>query len=653
MNVSANGSGGAPEAPRLISRPGPPANLIVRGVRLLDPRAGLDASRDLVVREGQIAELAEPGKAAEIEGAETVDGDGLLALPAFVDPHVHLRVPGQEHKEDLETGTRSAAAGGYCAVIAMANTSPPIDSAAVLGSVRERAEREASIPVGFMANVTREMAGMELTEMAELRDAGAIGFSDDGVPIANARVLRRALQYQRLADGLIALHEEDPDLSAGGVMHEGEVSAALGMAGVPSVSESTMIARDCSLALYEDTPIHVQHLSARVSVEEVARAKAAGVRITCEATPHHLTLTEEAVRSLDARFKMNPPLRSEDDRQALVEGLRDGTIDCIATDHAPHAAEEKEVPFEEAAWGVTGLETAFAALYTDLVLPGVLPLEVLVERMTCGGEPFGIEAPAPRGRRRGEHRPDRSRGHLDRRGGGLREPLLQQLLRRPPADGPRPDDGRRRPGRLPAALVRPGGRILSGRLEADRTTLIVVDVQEAFRKAIPDFERIAKATATLIEGAEAIGIPVVITEQYPKGLGETVPEVAEHLPEGVEPLEKVVFAASEAEGFDLEGRDQALVCGIETHVCVNQTALDLLASGVDVQVAVDAVGSRTEENKGVGLQKMERAGATLTSVETALFELLGRAGTDEFKQVQRLILDYAPNPGSEAKERVA
>jgi nicotinamidase-related amidase len=185
---------------------------------------------------------------------------------------------------------------------------------------------------------------------------------------------------------------------------------------------------------------------------------------------------------------------------------------------------------------------------------------------------------------------------------------------------------------------------LSGRLEADRTTLIVVDVQEAFRKAIPDFERIAKATATLIEGAEAIGIPVVITEQYPKGLGETVPEVAEHLPDGVQPLEKVVFAASEAEGFDLEGRDQALVCGIETHVCVNQTALDLLASSVDVQVAEDAVGSRTEENKRVGLHKMERAGATLTSVETALFELLGRAGTDEFKQVQRLILDYAPNP---------
>ncbi|HSD24311.1 MAG TPA: dihydroorotase [Solirubrobacterales bacterium] len=393
MSVSANGTGRGRDAPRLVSRSGPAANLVVRGVRLFDPRTDLDDSRDLVIRGGEIAELAEPGAAAEIEGAETVEGEGLLALPAFVDPHVHFRVPGQEHKEDLETGTRSAAAGGYCAVIAMANTSPPIDSAAVLGSVRERAEREASIPVGFVANVTRKMDGVELTEMAELREAGAIGFSDDGLPIANARVLRRALQYQRLAAGLIALHEEDPELSAGGVMHEGEVSAALGLAGVPSVCESTMIARDCSLALYEDTPIHVQHLSARASVEEVARAKAAGVRITCEATPHHLTLTDEAVRSLDARFKMNPPLRSEDDRQALIEGLRDGTIDCVATDHAPHAAEEKEVPFEEAAWGVTGLETAFATLYTDLVLPGVLPLETLVERMTCGGEPFGIEAP--------------------------------------------------------------------------------------------------------------------------------------------------------------------------------------------------------------------------------------------------------------------
>jgi nicotinamidase-related amidase len=182
------------------------------------------------------------------------------------------------------------------------------------------------------------------------------------------------------------------------------------------------------------------------------------------------------------------------------------------------------------------------------------------------------------------------------------------------------------------------------KLDADRAALVVIDVQEGFRKAVPVFDRVAKAIATLIEGAEAIGIPIVVTEQYPKGLGETAPEVAEHLPEGTVPLEKVVFSASDAEGFDLAGRDQALICGIEAHVCVNQTALDLLEAGVDVQVAEDAVGSRTDENKRVGLHKMERAGATLTSVETALFELLGRAGTDEFKAVQRLILDYAPNP---------
>jgi nicotinamidase-related amidase len=185
---------------------------------------------------------------------------------------------------------------------------------------------------------------------------------------------------------------------------------------------------------------------------------------------------------------------------------------------------------------------------------------------------------------------------------------------------------------------------VSAKLDPNRTTLVVVDVQEAFRKAIPDFDRIAGAIATLIEGASIIGVPVVLTEQYPKGLGETVPEVAEHLPEGTEPLEKVVFSAAEAEDFDLGGRDQALVCGVETHVCVNQTALDLLDSGVDVQVAEDAVGSRTDENKQVGLHKMERAGAEITSVETALFELLGRAGTDEFKRIQKLILDYAPNP---------
>ena len=323
-----------------------------------------------------------------------VEAPGLHAFPAFFDPHVHLRTPGHEHKEDIETGTRAAAAGGYCGVIAMANTEPPVSTAADVEALREAAREGASVPTGFLATVSKRMEGEELTEMAELREAGALGFSDDGLPIRSAGLLRRALQYQRLCGGTIALHEEDPELSGAGVMHEGAVSAVLGLAGVPSVSESTMIARDASLAAYEEARIHVQHLSAAESVDAVRAARAAGVKISCEATPHHLCITDEEVRSLDAmRFKMNPPLRTEADRQALIEGLRDGTIDCIATDHAPHANEEKEVPFESAAMGVTGLETAFAAIHTDLVVPGTIDLALLVERMAGGAAPFGLERP--------------------------------------------------------------------------------------------------------------------------------------------------------------------------------------------------------------------------------------------------------------------
>ncbi len=375
-------------------RSGEGANLILRGAAVFDPVAGIDADHDVVIRDGSIAELTAPGAAPEGDGVEVVDAAGLHALPAFFDPHVHLRTPGQEYKEDLETGTRAAAAGGYCGILAMANTDPPVSTPAAVEALREEARQRASVPVGFLATVTCDMAGEELTEMAAIREAGAIGFSDDGLPVRSARILRRALQYQRLCGGTIALHEEDPELSADGVMHEGPASATLGLAGIPSVSESTMIARDAALAGYERGRIHVQHLSATESVEAVRAAKAAGVAISCEASPHHLCLTDEAVRSLDPRrFKMNPPLRTEADRQALIEGLRDGTIDCIATDHAPHALEEKEVPFEQAAMGVTGLETAFAALHTDLVLPGVIDLSLLVERLAGGAEPFGLERP--------------------------------------------------------------------------------------------------------------------------------------------------------------------------------------------------------------------------------------------------------------------
>ena len=379
---------------RLDLRASADAEVILRRATVLDPVAGIEGVHDVVIRGGEIAELAAPGE-GHAEGAETIEAEGMHAFPAFFDPHVHLRTPGHEHKEDVETGTRAAAAGGYCGILAMANTEPPVSTAADISALREQARADASVAVGFMATVSRGMKGEELTEMVELREAGAIGFSDDGLPIANARIMLRALQYQRLCGGTIALHEEDPELSGAGVMHEGPVSAAVGLEGIPSVSESTMIARDAALAAYEDARIHVQHLSAAESVEVVRAAKAAGVKISAEASPHHLCLTDEEVRGLDPRrFKMNPPLRRESDRQALIEALRDGTIECVATDHAPHQAEEKDVPFEQAAMGVTGLETAFAALHTELVLPGTIELGLLVERMAGGAAPFGIERPS-------------------------------------------------------------------------------------------------------------------------------------------------------------------------------------------------------------------------------------------------------------------
>jgi dihydroorotase len=371
--------------------PVPAATVLVRGARVFDPRTDLDGKADLLVRDGVVAEIGDDLEAPQ--GAELVDGGGLHAFPAFVDPHVHLRTPGREDEEDIDSGTRAAAAGGFCAILAQPNTSPVVDSAPVLRSLRERARAEARIPTGFMAAITVGQQGEQMTEMAELAEAGAAGFTDDGLPVRSAGVMRQALQYQRLAGKLLALHEEDASLSGHGVMHEGEVSALLGLAGIPSISESTQVARDCALAAYEQGRIHVQHVSALETVETIERARAAGTQVTCEATPHHLLLTDEAVHSLDTNFKMNPPLRTEADRQALIEALRSGVIDCIATDHAPHARDEKEVPFEQAPMGTTGLETAFAAVHTALVVPGVLSLALVVERMTAGGQPFGLPVP--------------------------------------------------------------------------------------------------------------------------------------------------------------------------------------------------------------------------------------------------------------------
>jgi dihydroorotase len=359
-------------------------DLVLEGLRVLDPTQGIDEVLTIRVEKGVITAL-EPS---------AVEASGKLVAPAFIDPHVHLRTPGREDEEDIASGTRAAAAGGYCAILGMPNTDPVVDSAAVLGALVERAEVEAEIPVGFLASITKRQEGAELTEMIELAERGAAGFTDDGRPVESPGLLRRALQYREVVGRPIALHCEEPALSRAGQMHEGTVSAELGFHGYPSVAESVMVGRDIALAAHERQPVHLLHLSARESVEELRRARAAGVAASGEATPHHLCLTDDAVRNLDSNLKMNPPLRAEEDRQALIEGIRDGTIEAIATDHAPHAAYEKEVPFEEAPFGVTGLETAFAVLNTRLIDPGVLPLATVLERMSAGpARIYGLEPP--------------------------------------------------------------------------------------------------------------------------------------------------------------------------------------------------------------------------------------------------------------------
>ena len=375
----------------LVAKNGPKESLVVTGARVLDPAQGIDAQLDVRVDDGVIAQL---GTAVDRNGHRVIDGSGLVLAPAFVDPHVHLRVPGREDEETFASGTAAAAAGGYCAILAMPNTDPVVDAAAVLGALVEDAKREAVIPVGFLAAITKGQLGAELTEMAELADAGAVGFSDDGQPVVAPGLMRRALQYGAVTGRKLALHCEEPTLSRGGHMHEGAVSAELGFGGYPSIAESVMVERDLALAAYEERPLHLLHLSARESVAAVRAAHERGIGATAEVTPHHLCLTDEAVRSLDSNLKMNPPLRSREDRAALIDALRDGTISSIATDHAPHARHEKEVPFEAAPFGVTGLETAFAALYTHLVEPGVVPLETILERMSTGpARAYGLDEP--------------------------------------------------------------------------------------------------------------------------------------------------------------------------------------------------------------------------------------------------------------------
>ena len=375
----------------MLSGPHGLDDLVIRNARVLDPVEGVDRVLDVRIDGGVISGI---GAELPANGHRVIDAAGLTLAPAFVDPHVHLRTPGREDEETISTGTAAAAAGGYCAVIAMPNTDPVLDDADTLRGLRARVAEEATVPVGFLAAITRGLDGESLTEMGALADAGAVGFTDDGRPVASAGMMRRALQYSAVADRTVAVHCEEPTLTRGGHAHAGRVAIELGLGGWPSLGESLMVSRDLDLARDTERPIHLMHLSAAESVEHLRHAQAAGVRASAEVTPHHLCLTDEAVRALDPNVKMNPPLRADDDRAALIDALRDGAIAAIATDHAPHSREEKEVPFESAPFGVIGLETAFAALYTFLVEPGLLRFETLLERLSAGpARIFGLERP--------------------------------------------------------------------------------------------------------------------------------------------------------------------------------------------------------------------------------------------------------------------
>ncbi len=357
-------------------------NLLIKGGRVIDPANGVDAVQDLLLQDEKIAAFG-PNLDAP-EGTPTIDATGKVVCPGLIDLHVHLREPGYEYKETIATGTRAAAAGGFTAVCAMANTVPVNDNRAVTDYILAKAKAEGVVRVYPIGAVTRNLLGEELAELGELAEAGCVAFSDDGKPVMNSGLLRRAMEYLLPFGTPIISHAEDLHLAAGGVMHEGVVSTELGLKGIPAAAEEVAVGRDIVLAELTRIPVHIAHISTAGAVRLVRDAKARGIRVTAEATPHHLLLTEEAVRSYDPNTKMNPPLRSKRDQEALLEALADSTIDAIATDHAPHAVWEKEGEFDQAAFGIVGLETAVALLLDRLVRPGLLDLATLLARLTVG-----------------------------------------------------------------------------------------------------------------------------------------------------------------------------------------------------------------------------------------------------------------------------
>jgi len=366
--------------------------LVIKGGRLVDPAQNLDGLYNIYVMSGRIASIkkAEADTSEVGNGVEVIDASGLTVIPGLIDAHVHLREPGYEYKEDIRTGTLAAAAGGFTAVMCMANTKPVNDNESVTRYILNKAEGAAArvYPVGA---VSVGLKGECLTEMAELKAAGCVAFSDDGVPVANSGLMRRALEYSQVVNLPVISHAEEHELVGAGVMNEGDVATRLGLKGIPNAAEDTMVARDIALAELTGGRLHIAHVSTRGAVELIKSAKARGVRVTAEATPHHLALTDEAVEGYDTNAKMNPPLRSRVDVEALRQGIKDGVIDCIATDHAPHSSMEKDIEFDKASNGIIGLETAFSVIY-GLVENGVLTLNEAVRAMSTNpAKAFGIE----------------------------------------------------------------------------------------------------------------------------------------------------------------------------------------------------------------------------------------------------------------------
>lgn len=363
-----------------------PESFVLQGVRVVDPESGIDERRDVWIRSGRI-EAMEPGLPAGVE-AILRPADGLILMPGLQDIHVHFREPGGEDAETIRSGALAAARGGFTRVLTMPNTNPVADHRGVIELQLERARSACGTICMPAAAATKGQQGKELTEMFELREAGALAVTDDGHAIDSSEVMRRALEYSRAAGLLLISHSEDRALKGAGVMNEGYVSTILGLRGIPAESETTAIARDIALSRLTGSRLHIAHVSTSGGVELVRRAKAEGIPVTAETAPHYLALTDEALRGYDSRFKMNPPLRRETDRAALKEGLRDGTIDVIATDHAPHTKERKDVELDQAAFGVIGLETSLSVCVRELVQGRVLDWPALVHAMS--GRPASI-----------------------------------------------------------------------------------------------------------------------------------------------------------------------------------------------------------------------------------------------------------------------